>query len=466
MESTALSGDEDVDLFVIGAGSGGTRAARIAAGYGAKVAVAEDFRIGGTCVIRGCVPKKIYVHASRFADDFADAEAFGWTRPQAEFDWPRLVAAKEREITRLSGLYGSNLEKAGATIHQSRARIEGPNHVVLDNGRRFAAKYIVVATGGSPEHRPIVPGCELAINSNDIFDLPVFPKRLLMIGAGYVALEFASIFVRLGSAVTLAFRGQKILRGFDHDMQDGLTHELTAAGVKFRPGISLLGLERADDSLAAHLSDGTTQIVDQVLLATGRRPATRELGLEKVGVELEEDGSVKVDGFSRSSVPSIFAIGDVTNRVNLTPVAIREGHALADTLFGGRPTPVTHHAIATAVFTTPEIGTVGMTEEEARGCCDVVDIYKTSFRPMRATISGHPGRTVMKIVVDGASDRVLGVHVLGTDAGEMAQLLGIAVKMGATKSDFDATMAVHPTAAEELVTMRTRTARHLREGLR
>ncbi|WP_131116251.1 glutathione-disulfide reductase [Lichenihabitans psoromatis] len=459
-----MTADEEVDLFVIGAGSGGVRAARIAAGYGAKVAIAEDFRVGGTCVIRGCVPKKIYVYASRFADEFEQSEGFGWSRPQASFDWGHLVATKEREITRLSAIYAANLEKAGVALHQGRATVTGPNHVMLANGRCFAAKYIAVATGGVPEHRPHVPGLDLAISSNEIFDLPDFPKRLLAVGAGYVALEFASIFVRLGSRVTVAFRGQTILRGFDGDMRDGLTAELQASGIDLRPGLSVLGIERHADGLHVRLSDASTLVVDQVLLATGRRPATRDLGLEHVGVELAEDGSVKVDGFSRSSVPSIYAIGDVTNRVNLTPVAIREGHALADTLFGDKPTPVEHHAIATAVFTTPELGTVGLTEEEARSTLDVVDIYKTSFRPMKSTISGSSTKTMMKIVVDGATDRVVGVHVLGTDAGEMAQLLGIAVKMGATKRDFDATMAVHPTAAEELVTMRTRTARYVREA--
>ena len=455
---------EAVDLFVIGGGSGGVRAARIAAGHGARVAVAEKFRMGGTCVIRGCVPKKIYVYASRFADEFAEAEGFGWTVAKPDFDWPRLVAAKEREITRLSAIYASNLDKAGVAIHQSRAVIEGPNRVVLDDGRRIDAKHILVATGGVPEHRPVVPGLDLAISSNEIFDLPQFPKRLLAIGAGYVALEFASIFIRLGSAVTVAYRGEQILRGFDGDMREGLATQLQEAGIVLKPNTSLAGIERAEDGLRASLTDGTVLSVDQVLMATGRRPATDGIGLERAGVELDRDGSIKVDAFSRSTVPSIFAVGDVTNRLNLTPVAIREGHALADTLFGGKPMPVHHHAVATAVFTTPEIGTVGMGEEEARNCLDMVDIYKTSFRPMKSTVSGHTGRTIMKIVVDGASDRVVGVHVLGEGAGEMAQLLGVLVRMGATKADFDATMAVHPTAAEELVTMRTRTARYLREN--
>ncbi len=454
-----------VDLFVIGAGSGGTRAARIAAGHGARVALAEDRRYGGTCVIRGCVPKKIMAYASRFRDAFAEAEAFGWSRVDPSFDWPRLVAAKEREISRLSDLYRANLSKAGVALHDARARLDGPHAVVLSDGRRIEARHILVATGGEPHHRPAVPGCELAISSDEIFDLPVFPKRLLAVGAGYVALEFASIFTRLGSEVTVAFRGEQILRGFDRDMRDGLAAALEAAGVRLRPGTTVDGIARTGEGLAARLGDGSTVVADQVLLATGRRPKTRGLGLEEAGVALDRDGAVIVDGFSRSSVPSVFAVGDVTNRLNLTPVAIREGHALADTLFANRPTPVSRDAVATAVFTTPEIGTVGLAEEEARAAHDVVDVYKTSFRPLKATVSGHETRTVMKIVVDGATDRVLGVHVLGEDAGEMAQLLGIAVRMGATKADFDATMAVHPTAAEELVTMRTRTARHLRGGV-
>lgn len=452
----------DVDLFVIGGGSGGVRAARIASGHGARVALAEEFRLGGTCVIRGCVPKKIYVYASRFADAFRDAAAFGWTVEPPRFDWSRLVRAKEAEITRLSGLYGQTLEKAGVTVHAQRARVVGPQHVELADGRRLAARHILVATGGTPELRPAVPGLELAITSNEIFDLPVFPRRMLVVGAGYVALEFAAAFARLGAAVTVAFRGEQVLRGFDDDMREGLAVALTEAGLMLRPGCALCGIVRGADGLAATLTDGSTLEVDQVLIATGRRPHTAGLGLEHQGVLLDGVGAVVVDGFSCSSVPTIHAVGDVTNRVNLTPVAIREGHALADTLFGDRPTAVDHAGVASAVFTTPELGTVGLTEGEARQSIDVVDIYRTSFRPLNATVSGDGARMTMKIVVDGQTDRVLGVHVLGEGAGEMAQLLGIAVRMRATKADFDATVAVHPTAAEELVTLRTRTARHLR----
>ena len=452
--------DYDLDFFVIGGGSGGVRAARIAANHGARVALAEEYRLGGTCVIRGCVPKKLYAYASRFADDFADAAGFGWDVPAPTFSWDKLVAAKNKEIARLSGIYRSLLDKAGVAIHECRATIEGPNHVRLGTGRLLSARHILVAVGAYPEFQPHVPGLELTLSSNEIFDLPVFPKRLLAVGSGYIALEFASIFTRLGSAVTVAFRGTEILRGFDRDMRDGLTTELGHAGIALRPMTLPTGIKRTDAGLEVSLSDGSSIEVDQVLIATGRRPATRGLGLEQLGVKLDGIGEVVVDRFSTSNVPSIHAVGDVTNRVNLTPVAVREGHALADTLFGGTPTAVDHVDVASAVFTTPEIGTVGLTEDQACAQHAVVDIYKASFRPMKAVLSGRDEKTVMKIVVDGTSDRVLGIHILGHDAGELIQMLAIAVKMGVTKADLDSTMAVHPTASEELVTMRTRFARH------
>jgi glutathione reductase (NADPH) len=454
----------DVDLFVIGGGSGGVRAARIAAGYGASVMIAEEYRMGGTCVIRGCVPKKLYVYASRFADDFADSAGFGWTIPQKpSFHWPTLVAAKEKEISRLSQIYGNNLAKAGVQIVDSRAEIEDAQTIVLKkDGRRIRAKKILVATGATPVLEPAIPGLEHAITSNEIFDLPVFPQRLLVIGAGYIALEFASVFARLGSQVTLAFRAENILRGFDEDIRQGLRVELQHAGIDILAANLPQSIEKRADGLAVVFANGETRVVDQILLATGRRPHTSGLGLEKAGVEMDSVGAIKVDAHSRTNVPSIFAVGDVTNRVNLTPVAIREGHAFADTQFGGKDVVVTHTDIPTAVFTTPEIGTVGMSETQAREMFDVVDIYKTSFRPMKATLSGRAEKALMKIVVDGKTDRVLGVHILGHEAGEMAQLLGIAVKLRANKADFDATFAVHPTAAEELVTLRTRTERHER----
>ena len=454
----------DVDLFVIGAGSGGVRAARIAAGHGAKVLVAEEFRVGGTCVIRGCVPKKLYVYASRFLDDFEDAAGFGWTIPEKPvFDWSRLVAAKEKEITRLSGLYVANLERAGVKIVNDRAVVTGPNEVrLVRESRVVTAGRILVATGGAPDLQPVIPGVEHAISSNEIFDVPEFPKRLLVVGGGYIACEFASVFTRLGASVSQAMRADNVLRGFDGDMRAGVRDALAAAGVSFQFMALPTGIEKTDAGLRVTMSKGEPILVDQVLIATGRRPHTAGLGLETAGVGLDRVGAVIVDDYSRTNVDSIFAVGDVTNRVNLTPVAIREGHAFADTEFGGKDIRVDHSNVPSAVFTTPEIGTVGLTEEQARERCEVVDIYSASFRPMKATLSGRAEKTLMKIVVDGHTDRVLGVHILGHDAGEMAQILGIAVKMGATKADFDATMAVHPTASEELVTMRTRAARHER----
>ena len=445
---------------MIGAGSGGTRAARIAAQHGAKVMIAEEFRVGGTCVIRGCVPKKLMVYASRFADSFEDAEGFGWSVPTPTFDWRKLVAAKEKEITRLSGIYVQNLAKAGVEIVASRAKLVDPHTVALADGRQVRAKIILVATGGHPHALAHTPGHELMISSNEIFDLPVFPKRLVVIGAGYIGVEFASIFVRLGAEVTVVVRGKSILRGFDQDMRDGLTEALETAGIRFEFERTVGKLETTGDGLLATLDDGRTIPCDVVLDASGRTPNTAGLGLAEAGVALGDKGEVCVDAASQSSVPSIYAVGDVTDRVALTPVAIREGQAFADSLFGPKEVVVDHSTIATAVFTTPEIGTVGLTEEEARKRHAVVDVYAASFRPMKATLSGRADKTVMKIVVDCESDRVLGVHILGEDAGELAQVLGIAIRMGATKADFDATMAVHPTSAEELVTMRVRRARH------
>jgi glutathione reductase (NADPH) len=450
----------DVDLFVIGAGSGGVRAARIAAGYGAKVQIAEEFRVGGTCVIRGCVPKKLYVYASRFADDFADAPGFGWTLPERPvFDWRTLVANKEAEIARLSGLYAANLDKAGVEIIRERAVLIGPQEIELASGRRVRAKRILVATGGTPQRGPIFPGLEHAISSDDVFDLPAPPRAMLIVGGGYVAVEFASLFARLGVKVTLVMRAPKPLRGFDEDLRDGVASALARAGVELLTGHMPASLEKRDGRLLATLSGGATREVDVALLATGRTPATAGLGLENVGVDMTRHGAVIVDRWSATNVPSIYAVGDVTDRVNLTPVAIREGHAFADSVFGGKPVSVDHDTIATAVFTTPEIGTVGLSQAAALDRFEAVDVYQTSFRPMRATLSGREDRTMMKILVDAATDRVLGVHLLGESAGEMIQLLGVLLKMGATKADFDATMAVHPTAAEELVTMRTPSAR-------
>ncbi len=453
--------DFDFDLFVIGAGSGGVRAARIAAGYGARVAIAEEFRIGGTCVIRGCVPKKLMVYASRFRDEFEDARGFGWAPPPVSFDWKRLVAAKEKEISRLSAIYRANLEKAGVAIFESRAVVEDADTVRLAaDRRRFSAGTILIATGGSPVLEPDIPGQEYAITSNEIFDLPVLPRRLLIVGAGYISVEFAAIFARLGTKVAIASRGENVLRGFDEDLRCGVRDALTHAGVDLHFSMLPTSIEKTGDGLRAHLTEGYHVDVDQVMLATGRRPHTAGLGLEKAGVELDGVGAVVVDAFSKSNVDSIYAVGDVTNRLALTPIAIREGHAFADTVFGDRPTAVVHTNVPTAVFTTPEVGTVGLSESEARAIYDCVDIYSASFRPLKASLSGRAEKTCMKIVVDGRSDVVVGVHIFGEGAAEMAQLLAIAIKLGAKKADFDATVAVHPTSAEELVTLRMRTARY------
>jgi len=456
----------DVDLFVIGAGSGGVRAARIAAAHGAKVMIAEEFRIGGTCVIRGCVPKKLMVYASRFRDEFEDAVGFGWKGPEPLFHWREFVAAKEREITRLSAIYRANLEKSDVAIVESRAEIVAPQKVkLLKDARAITARTILVATGGSPSLAPDIPGLEHTVTSNEIFDLAKLPARLVIVGGGYIAVEFASIFARLGSAVTLVMRGDNILRGFDEDLRIHLRDALSAAGVAFECGALPAVIDKNAESLSVKLTNNVALDADQVLIASGRRPHTKGLGLEHAGVTLDAVGAVKVDAYSRSNVQSIYAVGDVTDRLALTPVATREGHAFADTLFGNKPTPVDHTNVPTAVFTTPEIGTVGLTEAEARAAYDCVDIYATGFRPLKATLTGRSEKAFMKLIVDGETDKVLGVHLLGHETGEMAQLLGIAVKMGARKADFDATMAVHPTLAEELVTMRTRTARYRRDEI-
>ena len=449
----------EVDLFVIGAGSGGVRAARIAASYGARVMVAEEFRIGGTCVIRGCVPKKLLVYASRYADDFADAAGYGWRVGETSFDWPTLVAAKEKEITRLSAIYRANLEKAGVAVIEARAEVAGAQSVRLDDGRQISARHILIATGATPALAPAVPGLEHAISSNEIFDLKTFPRRLLIVGGGYIGVEFASLFTRLGAEVTQVTRADNILRGFDDDMRAGLRDEMHHAGVMFGFQRLPTRIEARDGALRVAMSAGEDILADQVLIATGRRPHTSGLGLESAGVALDADGAVVVDGFSASNVATIHAVGDVTNRLNLTPVAIREGHAFADHLFGGKTVVADHENVPSAVFATPEVGAVGLTETQARARYNIVDIYRSNFRPLKATVSGRREHTIMKLVVDGASDRVIGAHILGHEAGEMIQLLGVAIKMKATKADLDATMAVHPTAAEELVTMRTRAAR-------
>ncbi|MEF3365839.1 glutathione-disulfide reductase [Methylocystis sp. 9N] len=450
----------DYDLIVIGAGSGGVRAARVAASHGAKVAIAEEFRVGGTCVIRGCVPKKLYVLASRFRDEFEDAAGFGWRARDISFDWPTLVAAKEKEISRLSGLYVETLANAGVELIRARATVAGPNDVRFSDGRTARARYLLVATGGAPVLAPHIPGIEFGISSNEIFDLPKFPQRLLIVGAGYIAVEFACVFARLGAQTHLAYRADLPLRGFDEDLRGRLADALKSAGVVHRPGALPTRVVKCAHGLEVEMSDGAPLTVDCLLIATGRRPLTQNLGLEAAGVALRENGAVAVDAHSRSNVESIYAVGDVTDRINLTPVAIREGQAFADTVFGAAPTSVDYDYTPSAVFTTPEIGTVGLTEAEAIARYGALDIYETQFRPMRATLSGRVERVYMKLVVDGESQRVVGAHIFGPEAGEMAQLIAIALRMGATKRDFDATMAVHPTMAEELVTLRAPARRH------
>jgi glutathione reductase (NADPH) len=445
----------DYDLVVIGAGSGGVRAARIAAGHGASVAIAEEFRIGGTCVIRGCVPKKLYVLASRVRDEIEDAAGFGWSIGGATFDWPTLVAAKEKEITRLSGLYEQNLIKSGVKIIRARATLESATTIRFSDGRSVSARHILIATGGGPVLAPAIPGIEWAISSNEIFDSPQLPRRLFILGAGYIAVEFASIFARLGVEVTMSYRGELPLRRFDEDLRRNLAAALVQAGVDLRPGVLPTRIDKTPSGLLVRLDSGEMVESEAVLVATGRRPASRDLGLDAAGVALHENGGVIVDENLRTNVASIYAVGDVTDRLNLTPVAIREGHAFADRVFGGRPATVDYDAVPSAVFSTPEIGTVGLTEDEAVERLPHVVIFETAFRPMKATLSGRQERVYIKLVVDGASDRVLGVHIFGPEAGEMVQLVAIAVRMRGTKADFDATMAVHPTMAEELVTLRT-----------
>lgn len=457
--------EREVDLFVIGGGSGGVRAARIAANHGARVMLAEEYRMGGTCVIRGCVPKKLLVYASRFADAFEDAAGYGWTVPEPSFDWPTLIANKDRETERLEAAYTANLERSKVEIVKSRAVLDAPHKVrLLATNEIVRAKYILIATGGWPHLGADIAGIEHVISSNEAFDLKEFPRRILIQGGGYIAVEFAGIFKGLGSEVTLVYRKDNILRGFDEDVREHLRAELTKRGIKIVTHNIVEAVEKVDHGLCVVLSDHESIVVDQVMFATGRRPNVDGLGLEKAGVKRDEKGAITVDAYSRTSVPHIYAVGDVTDRVNLTPVAIREGHAFADTVFGGRDIKVDHSDIPTAVFSEPEVGVIGLTEAEARRRFARVDIYKSSFRPMKATVAARDTRSFFKLVVDGSTDRVVGCHIVGPEAGEMIQLVGIAVKMQATKADFDAVMAVHPTAAEELVTMREKAASYVREA--
>ena len=454
----------DVDLFVIGGGSGGVRAARMAAQHGARVMLAEEYRVGGTCVIRGCVPKKLLVYASRFRAEFEDAAGYGWTLPQSTFDWPTLIANKDTEIARLEAAYTATLEKAGVTIVKSRAVLADAHTVQLANGERVRAAYVLIATGGAPTYGDPIPGIEHAISSNEAFHLPQLPTHVVVQGGGYIAVEFAGIFAGLGSRVTLVYRGENILRGFDDDVRQHLRMDMERHGIRVLTGCKIAAIEATGPRFSARLSSGNHLTADCIMFATGRRPNVARIGLKEAGVEIGKNGGLAVDEYSRSSVANIYGIGDVTNRLNLTPVAIREGAAFADTVFGGKPTAVDHTNVPTAVFSDPEVGAVGLTEAQARARLAQTDIYKAMFKPLKATLSGRDTTILIKLVVDGLTDRVVGCHVVGEGAAEMIQVAAVAVKMGATKADFDATMALHPTTAEELVTMRHKSASYAREA--
>ena len=443
----------DYDLFVIGGGSGGVRSARLAANTGAKVGLAEEYRYGGTCVIRGCVPKKLMVYASEFAKSFQNAKGFGWTIGETRFDWSKLIAAKDDEIHRLEQIYAKNLKGAGVELFDARATLSGPHAVTLSTGQVFTAKTILVATGGTP-FVPPVPGNEHAITSNEIFHLESQPERMLVVGGGYIACEFACIMNGLGTQTTQFYRGEQILRGFDGEVRGFVAEEMRQKGVNLHVGTDVTKIEKIGDVLQVTCTNGQKHEFDTILYATGRVPNVRDLGLELAGVEQGRKGQIAVNEYSQTSVPSIYAVGDVTDRVNLTPVAIREGVAFVETVFHDNPTSPDHDLIPTAVFTQPEIGTVGLGEEEARDIEDI-EVYEATFRPMMHILAGNSERMLMKLIVSKATRKVLGCHIVGHGAGEMIQLAGVAVKMGATKEDFDATVAVHPTAAEELVTMKT-----------
>jgi glutathione reductase (NADPH) len=445
----------EYDLLVIGAGSGGVRAARMAATYGAKVAVVEEDRVGGTCVIRGCVPKKLFVYASRFADMFEIAPTFGWSI-DASFDWPTLVANKDKEIARLEAAYVAAVEKPGGTLLRDRAVLTGPNSVrLVGSGREVTSKYILIATGGRPRI-PDIPGKELGITSNEAFDLERLPHSILIEGGGYIACEFATVFAGLGVATTIVHRGDKILRGFDEDLRTGLEAGLQERGVKLIYETTIRSLDKRGDDVVATFSDEVEAPFGAVMFATGRQPNVQGIGLEAAGVDLNPDGSIKVDKYSRTSVDSIYAVGDVSGRAQLTPVAVREGWYVAETLFNDNPQWVDHSLIGTAVFAEPEVATIGLTEAEAATHGDI-DVYVARFRPMINTLSTKSTRTVMKLVTLADGGKVLGLHILGKDAAELVQVAAVAIGMSATKADFDRAIAMHPTAGEELVTFKSPT---------
>lgn len=445
-------GGFDFDLFTIGAGSGGVRASRMAATYGARVAVAEESRLGGTCVNVGCIPKKLMVYASHFAEDFEAAASYGWQVGERSFDWQTLIENKDQEITRLNGIYENILRSNGVTIVDGHARVVDPHTVEVD-GQRYTAEHILLATGSAPV-MPEGDGAEHAISSNEMFHLEEQPQRIVIVGGGYIAVEFAGILHGLGSEVTQIYRGPLFLRGFDGDVREVLAEEMRGKGIDLRFETNLDRIEKSGQGLRVSLSDGSTLDADQVLCAIGRRPLLRDLGLDEVGVALNERGAVVVDEYGRTNIPSIHAIGDITDRIQLTPVAIHEAMALAATLFDGRPTPVDHENVPSAVFSQPPIGSVGCTEEQARERFGAVEVYRSRFRPLKHTLTGSAETMLMKLIVEEAGRRVVGLHVVGADAGEIVQGFAVAVKAGLTKEQFDATVGIHPTAAEELVTMR------------
>jgi glutathione reductase (NADPH) len=444
----------DYDLFTIGGGSGGVRASRMAAQFGARVALAEERYLGGTCVNVGCIPKKLFVYASEFSEDFKDSAGFGWTVGARNFNWQTLIANKDREIARLNGVYEKVLVDNGVRILRARATIADA-HTVVVGSERLTARYILVATGGWPS-TPSIPGGELAITSNEAFFLPQFPSRVILVGGGYIGVEFAGIFHGLGAKVTLVHRGELFLRGFDDDLRRMLATEMGKREIELRFNSQVERIEKLPRGIRATLIDGAALEADLIMFATGRTPNTHDLGLERAGVKLDYEGAVVVDSYSCSSVTNIYAVGDCTDRMQLTPVAIAEGQAVAETLFHGNPQTPDYENVPTAVFCQPHIGTVGLTEAEARARYRAVDIYKSRFRPLKHTLGGRQENSFMKLVVDRETDRVLGCHMLGDDAGEIIQGLAIALKCRATKAQFDATIGIHPTAAEEFVTMRTK----------
>ncbi|TWJ09832.1 glutathione-disulfide reductase [Altererythrobacter ishigakiensis] len=446
--------DYDYDLFTIGAGSGGVRASRRAAGYGAKVAVAEEYRVGGTCVIRGCVPKKMLVYGAHFAEDLEDAKRFGWDIEGKSFDWKRLRDIVQDDVTRLNGLYTETLDNHGVEVITERAEITGPHEITLASGKVVTAKHILIAVGARP-HVPEFPGSDLAITSNEAFHLDEVPKRILIAGGGYIANEFAGIFNEFGSKVCIVNRSDQILRGYDEALRDRLIQISLMKGIQFHFNTTFKSITKNEDgSLHVELEGSDDLDVDVVMFATGRVPNVEGLGLETVGVELGDRGEIKVDEYSRTNVDYIYAVGDVTDRVQLTPVAIREGHAFADTVFGEKPTTVDHSCVASAVFSHPPIAAVGMTEGEARNKLGSVKVYQSDFRPMKNVIAGRSERSLYKMVVDAANDKVVGIHMIGPEAAEIMQAAAVAVKAGLTKADFDATVAIHPTMAEELVLLK------------